>query len=145
MMNKEHVFQEKARTYAVCFNDKCTLHAHCLRYKIAPYASASTQYLTCINPNYKEIADGKCDKFRNDEKVRMAQGMINSFDEMPSRTAFNIRNALIQKYSRKKFYAYRKGEQLIPPTIQQDIANTMQAYGWKQPPKFDKYVEDYCW
>lgn len=144
-MNEETIFSEKARHYVLCFSDECQLRQHCLRRKLTRYVPADERLITCMNPRYREVADGHCIMFADDRKVRMARGMMHLFDDMPATIAQRIRQTFIGRYSRKIFYSYRKGERLISPAMQRDIADTLLAHGWKKPPLFDAFEENYCW
>ncbi|MBQ8467599.1 MAG: hypothetical protein IJ546_07910 [Prevotella sp.] len=144
-MSEDQILTQKARTELCCFSDHCVLRDHCLRRRLPHYLPTENRLISCMNPRYKDFDGDRCDMYVADQKVRMARGMLHLFDDMPARTAYLIRNALIEKYSRKIFYAYRKGDRLISPAMQQAIAVTMREHGWLNPPLFDDYVMDYCW
>lgn len=144
-MTDEQLFTQKARTEVVCFSDQCPLSKHCLRRHLTQYLPDDLRLVTCMNPRYKDVEAGRCGLFVSDQKVQMARGMMEFFDEMPGRMTYQVRNALIDRFSRKIFYAYRKGERLLSPAKQQVIADILKEHGWEKPPRYDGYVMDYCW
>ena len=144
-MNEESLFREKARGYVLCYSDQCQLRDRCLRRVLTHYVPDDKRMVTCVNPMSKIVMEGQCDMFVDNQKVRMARGMMTFFDEMPEKKARIVRNALINRYSRKIFYSYRKGERLISPAMQQEIADILQSCDWQKAPVFDSFVVDYCW
>ena len=83
---------------------------------------------------------------RNDQKVRFAKGMMNTFtSDMPKRVEPAVRQGIISLTNRTYYFEYRNGSRLIPPALQEDIRNLFRKSGWTDEVKFDSYVEDYNW
>ena len=64
---------------------------------------------------------------------------------MPGHTAKEIKNSLIDTFSRKRYYQYHNGSRPITPDIEKFIRKTIKANGWETEPVFDSYTEDYVW
>ena len=87
-----------------------------------------------------------CDYYRDSTPVRFAQGMTKLFDEIPHRLEADIRRRIMACFSCRSYYFQsRKGERLITPKEQQDIANVFRRAGLKAEPEFDDYVEETYW
>lgn len=90
-------------------------------------------------------ADG-CEYYRDSTPVRFARGMTKLFDEIPHRLEADIRRRIMACFSCRSYYFQsRKGERLITPKEQQDIANVFRRAGLKAEPEFDNYVEETYW
>lgn len=146
MEQKESLFTEKAKRYTVCFATNCPLQDQCLRWEVAQYVDPEEKVLTCINPNHKDVSKGQCPNYRNNQPLKMPQGMREHFyHEMPQYQARNIKNALILHYGRTNYYRYHSAKRPIPPDVLHVIQTVCQRYGWTQPLQFDTEVEDYRW
>ena len=77
--------------------------------------------------------------------MRHAKDMMHFFDEMPRRMEVRIKQELIDIYTRKRFYEYRRGDRLITPEMLRRIATVCRANGWTAEPVYDQWVDDYLW
>ena len=146
MENKEILFREKAETYLVCFNGACPRHEQCLRWQVGQRIDPRKRIVTSVSPFYAPAAEGHCDEYRDARPIRMPLGMKNHFyEEMPARTAYNIKNALIAHNCRATYYKYHNGKLPITPEYEALIRQTCRRYGWTQPLVFDGEVVDYVW
>ena len=143
--NDEQFFKEKAANNMVCFNDTCPKATLCLRRHIASYVPTDQLSIKCVNPANHKITKGECPVFISKEKVKMAVGMMHLLDRVPYDTASYIKRNLIAELTRKRFYAYRKGAEPIPPKVRQRIAEVFLENGCSQTPQFDSFTEEYEW
>lgn len=144
-MNQEERFRAKAPHYLKCFIDGCPRHDRCLRWLVGRYASTTDVSVVSVNPMHSDVKGGQCPMFREQVLASHARGMMGFFEGMTSRQEHNIRQRLIARFTRKGFYALRKGDELITPRMQQDIARVCQDEGWTGTPQFDGWEEDYLW
>lgn len=54
-----------------------------------------------------------------------------------------IRKALIQHFTKAKYFKFRKSATPITPQDRNEIAAICRSYGWNEPPVFDSYYEEY--
>lgn len=130
----------------VCFNDHCPRHEQCLRWQVGHHVAPSQHVVTCINPHYAPVAEGRCDHFRDARAVTMHVGMKSRFyRDMPAHIARGIRDTLIAHNCRATYYHYHNGHRPIPPKYEAFIRRTCIQHGWTQPLHFDEEMEDYVW
>ena len=146
-MKDEKLFKEKANSgYVVCFVEACKFREQCLRWIVGQHVSDTRESCLAVNARLANVATAHCPQFREARKVWMAQGMKHIFtDEMPKRIEMNVRTALIALYGRTYYFAYRRGDKLIPLSMQQEIRRVFCRYGWTGAVEFDGFVEDYDW
>ena len=102
------------------------LRAIAYRQLTATEASDKPGPIRIVHPACVAHAQKGCDYYRDSTPVRFAQGMTKLFDE-------------------SYYFQSRKGERLITPKEQQDIANVFRRAGLKAEPEFDNYVEETYW
>lgn len=131
--------------YLMCIQKECPLCSRCLRYYAATRQSNNLHVLTVVNPSYHGVATEDCPWFRPNEIVTMKRGMIDFFHEMPGRMERSIRDQLIQLFGRTPYFNMRRGDRLITPSEQQQIARTCRQNGWQGELNYDGEVEDVEW
>ena len=142
---QEAVFREKAASYLVCFIDRCPLHRQCLRWLVGQYVRPSLLAYKSVNPRNPEHGGKQCTMFRKNERVVMKRGFTNMYHDMPGHTESLVRNYLIMKWGRKHYFEMRKGDRLITPSQQRDVAKACKKFGWTGPIVFDGEQEDWEW
>lgn len=136
-MNKEERLREHSAHYLPCFIDSCQRHANCLHWLTGQHTTADSVNIVCVNPVNPDVKAGHCTLYRESIVEKHARGMMHFFDEMPGKMERSIKQRLIHIYSRKRFYEYRNGVRLIPPTLQQQIARICKEEGWMANPVYD--------
>ena len=145
-ISKELLIKKAKEGYTVCYVDTCPLRTQCLRWQAGPYMPHTYSSYRCVNPHFEGVATTDCPMYRNDQKVRFAKGMQNTFtDDMPKRLEPAVRNGIIRKTNRTYYYEYRNGSRLIPPSLQEEIRKLFHDKGWTKEIKFDGYEEHYDW
>jgi hypothetical protein len=142
---REEVFQEKAQSYVTCYSDRCPLREHCLRSILTQYAPRDLLVSKVINLHNPSTQTSNCPMYRSDEPVRMPVGLSPMYHDMPGWMERSIKNSLIQKYSRKRYYEYHNGTRPLTPEVEAHVRQTLQDYGWQQEPAFASYVEEIIW
>ena len=144
-MEKNELLKQKAEKGQLCLNWMCEQREHCLRWQPQEYAPKDRLLLTSVNPRHRDVAKGRCPLYLADEKVMLAKGMVQFYDEMPRKVEERIKGLLIATYGRTIYYEYRNGKRLIPPKMQAYIREVCQHCGWTKEPQYDGFVEDYAW
>lgn len=144
-MTDEKILQEKARSYAVCFNGECPLHEHCLRWQAGCYVPEHPYSIRCFNPRYEQAGTEHCPGYRSDQPQRVPYGMTRMYDDMPRVLEVTIKKRLIDAFSRVMYYRYRRGERPITPDIAQKISSVCRECGWTAPVVFDRYRDELVW
>ncbi|MBR5038165.1 MAG: hypothetical protein IKX65_05535 [Prevotella sp.] len=144
-MKDEKALREKAEKYLVCMNEKCPQHEHCLRWQVGQYVSDKQLIITCVNPRNREMTDGKCPFYKDDQPQRVAIGMVHFFDEMPHKMELAIKSALIEHFTRTAFYKMRRGDRQITPENIRVIKQICRQHDWQEEPVFDSYSKETVW
>lgn len=144
-LTQEEVFREKVHHYLVCFIDQCPLHEQCLRWMVGQYADTRPLAYNAINPRNPNIGGEQCEMFRKCQRVMMKRGFKDLFHEMPGYMERGIRHSLISIFGHRKYFEMRRGDRLITPEQQQDIAAICQQYGWTGPIVYDGEQEEWSW
>lgn len=137
--------------YCPAADGACPRIPHCLRaiaYRQLTATEAPTKSgpIRIVHPACVASAADGCEYYRDSTPVRFARGMTKLFDEIPHRLEADIRRRIMACFSCRSYYFQsRKGERLITPKEQQDIANVFRRAGLKAEPEFDNYVEETYW
>ena len=117
-----------------------------MRLLAGPYVPHDHSTYRCVNPHFEGVASAECPLYRNDQKVRFAKGMLQTFnDDMPKRLETAVRIGIIRKTNRTYYFEYRNGSRPIPPALQEETRRLFRVNKWTEEVKFDSYVEDYDW
>lgn len=139
--------------YVYCLHgDRCPKAETCLR-AIAARLQAEggdglPQTLHVVSPYYLDSLPSadKCTYYRSNTLQRYARGMTCLFQDVPLRLSSVLRQRVMNCFSCERyFYHSRKGERLITPAEQRNIAEAFRRSGITAPPKFDGYVETLVW
>ena len=145
-IKEELLIKQAQEGYTVCYIESCPLRDHCLRWQVGQHVPSTVYAYTCVNPHFEGVATAECPMCRNDQKVRFAKGMTQTFtSDMPKRVEPAVRQGIISLTNRTYYFEYRNGSRLIPPALQEDIRNLFRKNGWTDEVHFDGYVEDYNW
>lgn len=75
-----------------------------------------------VNPYRRDVVAGTCTDFRSDVKVKMARGMLKFYENIPEGRAKAIRKALIQHFTKTKYFKFRNVTYPITPQDRNEIA-----------------------
>lgn len=131
--------------YLMCILKECPLCSRCLRYIAGTQQSNDLHVLSVLNPRYNDAATENCRWYRSNEKVMMKRGMTNFFHDMPGHMERSIRNQLIQLFGRTTYFNMRRGDRLITPSEQKQIAKVCRQNGWQGELNYDGETEDVQW
>lgn len=131
--------------YLMCILKECPLSSRCLRYLAGTQQSSDLHVIRVLNPRYHDAATESCRWFRSNKKMMMKCGMTNFFHDMPGHMERSIRNQLIQLFGRTTYFNMRRGDRLITPSEQQQIAKVCRHNGWQGELNYDGEVEDVQW
>ena len=141
-MDAELHYSNVPKEWALCFNEQCPMANKCLRYivyTLAPETECSHQ---CVLP--QAWRSGKCTEFAEARKQKLAWGMKYLFNGIPTWQATAIRHEIIELFgSHSTYYRFYRGEFLITPKRQDEIAAIFARYGITTPGRYDHVIEDY--
>ena len=83
--------------------------------------------------------------FRKCERVLMKRGFKNLYYEMPGHMERSIRRHLVQLWGHKRYFQMRRGDRLITPKQQHELADVCRLYGWTGPIAYDGEQEEWLW
>ena len=143
--DEESTFRSMASHYLVCHISDCPLSSRCLRYIVGRYADPSPVACLSVNPLNAGVRETPCRMFREKVRVVMKRGMTHFYYDMPGRKEHAIRYQFIEIFGRKQYYQMRRGDRLITPDEQEQIAAVCHAHGWTAPLVYDGEEEDWLW
>lgn len=141
-MDSDFNFKQVPRNWSLCYLSECPRHDECLRYQACLHAPDGRVYHRCILPSV--IRRGDCQHFRPVEKMRMALGFRNIFNNVLARDIAKMRAELMDFLgSSTTFYRYRSGEYPLSPLQQQWIRDMFRRRGYSDDIAFDSFKDVY--
>lgn len=135
-MENDFNFKQVPRSWALCYLSECPRHSECLRYQACLAAPDGRVYHKCILPSV--LRQGPCQHFRPVEKMPMALGFRNIFNEVKAKDIARMRAELADFLgSTTSFYRYRNGLNPLTPLQQQWIRDMFHRYGYSDDLAFD--------
>lgn len=127
--------------YVLCYNDNCSKAQTCLRRIVAKGNYVKDNIVSAVNPAL--YGGDKCSYYAPNTPVRLAYGMLHTFDNILARDIAAMRNDLREHFGNGSYYRRRNGTQPITPEDQQFIARMFKKYGYDIEPVFDCYKTDF--
>lgn len=139
------MLRQKASHYLVCFLDHCPLHDHCLRWLAGCHADTAPVSHVAVNPHHPQAGSTSCVAYRPAVQTVMKRGMTSFYHDMPSYMERDIRNHLIQLFTRTRYFKMRRGDLPVTPAEQQQIAAVCHEHGWTGPLRYDSEQKEWMW
>ena len=129
--------------WAVCPHSNCPMAETCLRQQACRQMPQKVKLWTCVLPHVQK--DGMCPYYLKYEKVMMAKGLNNIYNNVRAREARSRIRVTLTDYlgSKGTYYRYKDGERLINPKLQQEIINIVHRYAPGVEVTFEKLYMDY--
>lgn len=129
-------YEDVPRGWAVCQGDGCPRAHECLRHRVYNLVPPTEKQRLCVMPGACLGAD--CSEFAEDRPQLLAWGMKSLFDDIPKWKAALIRHELFALFGAERtFYRFRRGEYVITPEKQQEIASLFARHGITDPRHYD--------
>lgn len=126
--------------WALCFNQSCPLHEHCLRFQAGVLAPSDLTVSRCVTP--RALTEERCKVFTSMEPAKMARGFTTIYQKVLKRDYTSLRKFMTNLLSGKRYYyEYKRGERLLSPEQQSDIRELFASFGYKDSVQFDSYEE----
>ena len=126
--------------WALCFNQSCPLHEHCLRFQAGVLAPPDLTVTRCVTP--RALTGERCKVFTSMEPTKMARGFSTIYQKVLKRDYTSLRKFMTNLLSGKRYYyEYKRGERLLSPEQQSDIRELFASFGYKDSVQFDSYEE----
>ena len=126
--------------WALCFNQSCPLHEHCLRYQAGVLAPPDLTVTRCVTP--RVLTGERCKVYASMEPVKMARGFSTIYQNVLKRDYTSLRKFMTSLLSGKRYYyEYTRGERSLSPEQQSDIRQLFGSFGYKDSVHFDSYEE----
>ena len=130
------------KKYVVCYNHQCPRADECLRHLCYNLLPATVYERPCVLPQAWQ--SGECQRFAVARPVQLAWGMSRLFDDVSRWQKTAIRHELKALFgSKATYFRYRRGEFLITPQRQREVAAVFQRYGYTAPRHYDHVLQDY--
>ena len=142
-MNKKYDFSQIPPSWRFCYNEKCPMHEHCLRFQTA--LEVTEEWGTCgwaVLPS--TLKNGECIFYRKDEKVTLATGFVVKDNPRVTNMFIEMRDK-ISGYlgGNGTYYLYRNGKKWLSPEQQEGIRRIFREAGYTEEVVFGKTKEDY--
>ncbi len=128
-----------------CLNAGCLQAPECLRHLAAQHIPAEVKSFTALNPAFCSTPEARCPHFKSAVPVCLARGISRLYDELPHRAAVDIKQELINTFSRSRYYRINRKELPVSPREQAIIARIFRKYGVTTEPQYDAFEEGYSW
>lgn len=126
--------------WALCFNQSCPLHEHCLRYQAGVLAPPDLTVTRCVTP--RVLTGERCKVYASMEPVKIARGFSTIYQNVLKRDYTSLRKFMTSLLSGKRYYyEYKRGERPLSPEQQSDIRQLFGSFGYKDSVRFDSYEE----
>ena len=126
--------------WALCFNQSCPLHEHCLRFQAGVLAPSDLTVSRCVTP--RALTGERCKVYASMEPTKMARGFTTIYQKVLKRDYTSLRKFMTNLLSGKRYYyEYKRGERLLSPEQQSDIRELFASFGYKDSVQFDSYEE----
>ena len=129
-------YEDVPRGWAICPNDGCPRASECLRHRAYTLSPSTEKQRLCVMPG--AWLGGECSEFAEDSPKLLAWGMKAIFNDIPKWKAAVIRHELFSLFGAERtFYRFRRGEYVITPEQQQEIADLFARHGITAPRHYD--------
>ena len=131
--------------YPACLHQDCPMAAECLHQVAFQTLQESQTYLSLINPR-KATKSEECKLYRNAKPVMFARGFTGFQKKMFTEQYQIFMRTLIGEFGRNQYFAYRRGELILSPKIQEIVLAALHKAGIAEDYPFDHYEEmiNYC-
>lgn len=141
-MEDKFNFKQVPQDWAICYVPQCPRKDECLRYQMCLRAPQGRVYHKCILPTV--LSQGECQHFRPIDKIRVALGFRNIFNEVKAKDITRMRAELADFLgSQPTYYRYRDGRRSLTPLQQQWIRDMFRRYGYTEEIVFDDSKDIY--
>jgi len=131
--------------YPACLHQDCPMAAECLHQVAFQTLQESQTYLSLINPR-KATKSEECKFYRDAKPVMFARGFTGFQKKMFTEQYQIFMRTLIGEFGRNEYFAYRRGELILSPKIQEIVLAALHKAGIAEDYPFDHYEEmiNYC-
>ena len=138
---------EKPAYYTYCQNEKCESAQNCLRYISYTELTdeSEEQSISVINPHHYPKEAEKCSFYVSSKKVKMAWGIKDLYKELPYDKAKSIKQLLLKKFGRTKYYRFYREELPVTPANQAMIKKIFSEHGIESEPAYTHYSQEFEW
>ena len=134
-MKTDFDYQAVPQGFIHCFKNDCSRSDTCLRRLAARHCTADKPLITILSPAAVPADSSQCSYFLPIQKIRVAWGVRNLFDDVPLSLAADMRHQIV---------SYRK-ERFITPEGQRYIRHIFTQNGITDALQFESYSEVYKW
>lgn len=129
--------------YLHCYNGECEKTETCLHWLAACHGKTTDTIVQAVNPR---LNNGEsCRYYRPKKMVRMAYGMLHTYDKVLAKDIAALRGAIIARFGHGSYYLRRNGKRPVTPDEQQYISNVFRAHGYPDGAVFDRYADEIDW
>lgn len=144
-MKNEFDYQEVPYDFAHCFNTQCTQANNCLRRLAATNSTAIRKFLPIVNPACIPKEGDDCPFFKPKIKKQIALGISNLLDNVPHKTALELRRQMVGHFGKTLYYRFLRKENELLPEHQVFIKQLFEQNGINEEPVFDSCRDSFDW
>ena len=131
--------------YMFCFNEACPKKSECLRNSARAFLTAEEPSIKILNPLCYPKDNAYCQHFRSNQKITLAWGIKNIFDNINYKTAKSIKADMLQTFSKGTYYRILHEQRPVNPDEQETIQKIFNNNGIKEAPNYSRLTQEYNW
>lgn len=132
---------EIPKGFNFCIQNECPKSSKCARHILYENNSQDMPRITILNPHMTPFTEDGCPHFREYKFTRFACGFRNIYNVIPVQHADKFWATIPGITSESMYYRMKRGDKLIPPSIQQQILDSAHKLGVPDTVDFDGYCE----
>ena len=129
------------QTVKYCVQDNCPKASQCVRHMLYVNNTQDKPSIMVLNPLLTPFNTDGCPHFRAYKTVRYARGFRNIYNAIPVQFAKKFWATIPSITSESMYYRMKRGDNLIPPSLQQEILDAARRLGVPPAVEFDAYCE----
>lgn len=138
-------YEDVPNGYIHCFHHQCAQKDKCMHYLVGTIMKPIHPLIYTINIPCVPENTIKCKHFLQVQQTRIAWGIKNLFDTLPTATSRRIKAVLLAKYKRSQYYRFYRKERGLTPEVQQFIKDLFKKHHVKEEPQYEFYTTEYVW
>ena len=131
--------------YTLCQNSSCPQASECIRACAYSELTAETKSVYVLNPQCYPEQGRNCNYFRSIQKVTVAWGIKNFYQNMLYPTAKKIKWELMCYFGKSRYYRFYREELPIKPKEQKAIKQIFLENGVTTEPPYTRFTQEFDW
>lgn len=128
-----------------CYNESCPQAVTCVLRRAAIAGLSDEPFVEALNPKSYPKPGESCRYYRVEKKIKAAWGIRKLYDSVPYAEVSTLRDKIIKRLGRSKYYRIYRCEIYLSPEEQQFINSLFSSLGENVKPVYEYYTEEIIW